>query len=117
MKTLDIKKIEEAALTYYKHQQATKEKHRDFAEMLEYRINRMEIFTNQIFSIAEVKFIKKDLGIIEAFCEAFSEPEELNHLNTFLIDFTCICQALISTPSHIRYKLIVSENSIGCQQY
>lgn len=117
MTILDMKKIEDAALTYYKHQQATREKPNDFAEMLENRMKRMEIFTNQIFSVEDVDIIKNSLGITEAFCAAFQEPTEIYDLKLFLVDFTLSCEALISAFSHTRYRFTVIENSIECEPY
>ena len=117
MTILDMKKIEDAALTYYKHQQATREKPYDFAGMLENRMKRMENFTNQIFSVEEVDIIKNSLGITEAFCAAFQEPTEFNDVKFFLIDFAFSCEALISASSHTRYRLTMIENSIECEPY
>ncbi len=112
MKKLDMKKIKDAALTYYRHKQSEKEKTQKLLDDCKSRIARMREFTNEVFNIDDSQYINDTINITEAFCAASVEPSDLNGIETLLIDFAFLCEALVSASSHTHYRLTVTESAI-----
>jgi hypothetical protein len=113
MKTLDKKKIQDAALEYHRNLQSERENTQNSPDNLKSRISRMRKFTSDIFSAEDDFYVNNTLDITEAFCIAFAEPSELKDIEDLLIDFAFLCEALVSTSNFTHYRLTVSENSIS----